>query len=144
MNLSGRAWKKELKPLISTKGGEAIMRNELIVLVGLILVFFLSGLTTAQEKTKSAGVRKPEGTKQEIVKKEPPARPVEYRIGGIIKDISPATRKITIKQSQVKKERIFTYTMGKETAKELSNLKVGDAVNIWVKGKEVTILRQVS
>ncbi len=120
------------------------MKNEFIVLVGLILVFLLTSLTAAQEKPKSAVAGKPEAAKQEVVKKEAPAKPVEYRIGGIIKDINPAQRKITIKQSQVKKERISTYTWSQETDKELSNLKVGDAVNIWVKGKEVTSLRKVS
>ena len=56
-------------------------------------------------------------------------------MGGVITDISAAAKKITIKQHQVKRERIVTLMMSGKTAKELSDLKVGDSVNVWVRGK---------
>jgi Cu/Ag efflux protein CusF len=106
----------------------------------------MTGLAFAQEKAKpgkSAEVAKPEGTKPEKAKKETSAKPEKYRMGGIVTAIDAAARKITIKQSKVKREKIVILTMSKKTAKELSKLKVGDLVNVGVRGKIITDLKKV-
>ncbi len=134
------------------------MKKLLIILIGLIFVLSMAGLASAQEKakpatpaeaTKSAEPAKPteaakaEGAKPEEAKKEAPAKPVKFRMGGIITGIDAAAKKITIKQCKVKRERIFTLTMSKKVAKEISGLKVGDLVNVWVTGKMITALQRV-
>lgn len=134
------------------------MKRLSIFLIGLIFVLSTAGLAFAQEKakpaipaeaTKSAEPAKPteaakaEGAKPEEAKKEAPAKPVKFRMGGIITGIDAAAKKITIKQCKVKRERIFTLTMSKKVAKEISGLKVGDLVNVWVSGKIITVLKKV-
>jgi Cu/Ag efflux protein CusF len=104
-------------------------------------------LSIAQEKAKpekAPEAVKPEAAKQEMAKKEASAEPMEYRVGGVITNISAEGKQITIKQHQVKRERIVTLMTSGKTAKDLSNLKVGDSVNVWVKGKRITALQKVS
>ncbi len=123
------------------------MKKILIALVGLILVISMAGLPLAQEKAnpgKSPEAAKPEGAKPGELKKEAPAAPVEYRMGGIITAIDAPAKKITIKQQQVERERTLTLTLNKETAKKLPDLKVGQAVNVWINGKSITTLEKVS
>ena len=118
-----------------------------MVLVGLILVISITGLPFAQEKAnpgKSPEAVKPEGAKPGELKKEAPTAPVEYRMGGIITAIDAPAKKITIKQQQVKRERTLTLILGKETAKDLPGLKVGQSVNVWINGKSITALEKVS
>lgn len=122
------------------------MKKLLIILIGLIFVLSMAGLASAQEKAKPATpaeTAKPEGAKPEEAKKEAPAKPVKFRMGGIITGIDAAAKKITIKQCKVKRERIVTLTMSKKVAKEISGLKVGDLVNVWVTGKMITALQRV-
>jgi Cu/Ag efflux protein CusF len=123
------------------------MKNLFNVLIGLIFVFSMTGLSIAQEKAKpekAPEAVKPEAAKQEVAKKETSAEPMEYRVGGVITNISAAGKQITIKQQQVKRERVVTLMISGKTAKDLSNLKVGDSVNVWVKGKRITALQKVS
>jgi len=134
------------------------MKKLIIALIGLVFVLFTTGLPLAQgkgepgktsgaaksaEPTKPAGTATATGAKPEASKIEALARPTEYRMGGIITDINPGAKKITIKQHQVKRERMVTLMMSEKTVKELSNLKVGDSVNVWVKGKRITALQKV-
>ena len=138
------------------------MKKLFIVLIGLIFVFSVTGLSIAQEKAKPGKApeaakpeaakpeapkpeaAKPEPAKKEVAKKEASAEPVEYRVGGVITNINAREKQITIKQHQVKRERTVTLVMSGKTAKDLSNLKVGDSVNVWVKGKRITALQKVS
>ena len=133
------------------------MKKLFIVLIGLIFVFSVTGLSIAQEKAKPGKTpeapkpeaakpeaAKPEAAKKEVAKKEASAEPVEYRVGGVITNINAPGKQITIKQHQVKRERTVTLVMSGKTSKDLSNLKVGDSVNVWVKGKRITALQKVS
>ena len=140
------------------------MKKLSIILIGIFFVLSTAGLALAQEKAKpgkapevakppesakatgSAKVQapKPKEAKPEKAKKEAPVKPVEYRMGGVVAAIDAAAKKITIKQDRVGRERIVTLRMGQRTAKELTNLKVGDAVNVWVSGKVITALQKVS
>lgn len=122
------------------------MKRLSILLIGTIFVLSMTGLLFAQEKAKPekpAEAAKPQAAKQEEVKKEEPAKPMKYRMGGIITGIDAAAKKITIKQCKVKRERIVTLTMSKKVAKEISGLKVGDLINVWVTGKMITALQRV-
>jgi Cu/Ag efflux protein CusF len=123
------------------------MKKLFSVVIGLILVFSMTGLSIAQEKAKPGKAPeavKPESAKQEGAKKEASAEPMEYRMGGVITNISAAGKQITIKQHQVKRERIVTLMMSGKTAEDLSNLKIGDSVNVWVKGNRIKALQKVS
>jgi hypothetical protein len=123
------------------------MKKKLMALVGVILVISMTGMPLAQEKAnpgKSPEAVKSEGAKPGELKKEAPAGPVEYRMGGIITAINAPAKKITIKQQQVKREITLTLTLSKETAKDLPDLKVGQAVNVWINGKLITALEKVS
>ncbi len=127
------------------------MKKLSIVLIGIILALSMAGLGFAQEKAKPGNppevaktqAPKPEVAKPEEAKKETP-KVVKYRMGGLVLALDPPARKITIKQHQVKRERIVTLMMSGKTAKDLPNLKVGDSVNVWVKGKRITALQKVS
>ena len=134
------------------------MKKLSIILIGIIFVLSATGVALAQEKAnpgKAPEVAKPgesakaqapksEEAKPEKAKKEAPAKLVKYRMGGVVAAIDAAAKKITIKQDRVKRERIVTLRMNQRTAKELTNLKVGDAVNVWVSGKVITALQKVS
>src|SRR5271157_5950716 len=131
------------------------MRKWVIIVIGLIFAFSATGLALAQEKAKPAepakapeAVKPAEPAKPEEVakpaeaKKEAP-KPVMYRMGGIVKALDPAAKKITLEQDRVKKERKVTLTIGKKAAKNLAGISVGDVVNVWVTGKTVTTLTKV-
>jgi Cu/Ag efflux protein CusF len=131
------------------------MRKWVIILIGLIFAFSTTGLALAQEKAKPAAPAKPaepakapEAAKPAAVakpaeaKKETP-KPVMYRMGGIVKALDPAAKKITLEQNRVKKERKVTLTVGKKAAKNLAGISVGDVVNVGVTGKTVTTLTKV-
>jgi Cu/Ag efflux protein CusF len=135
------------------------MKKLSIVVTGLILVLSLTGLSFAEEKAtlgksgeaakialpaKPPGAAKASGAKSEIDKKEAASKPIHYRMGGIVTAIDVAAKKITIKQDQVKRERTVSLRIGNKAAKEISNVQVGDAVNVWVKGNVITTLIKVS
>ncbi len=67
----------------------------------------------------------------------------QYRMGGVVTAIDAKAKKITIQQQRVKKERTAALTVTKEIAKKLSDLKVGDAVNVWVSGSRITVLQKL-
>jgi Cu/Ag efflux protein CusF len=64
-------------------------------------------------------------------------------MGGIVTAVDPSAKKITLHQSQVKRERTVTLALNKEVVKKLSDLKVGEAVNVWVTGQTITALDEV-
>ena len=125
------------------------MRKWVIILIGLIFAFSTTGLALAQEKAKPAEAAKAAEpakpaapAKPAEAKKEAP-KPVMYRMGGIVKALDPAAKKITLEQDKVKKERKVTLTVGKKATKNLAGISVGDVVNVWVTGKTVTTLTKV-
>lgn len=131
------------------------MRKWVIIVIGLIFAFSATGLALAQEKAKPAepakapeAVKPAEPAKPEEAAKPPEAKkeapkPVMYRMGGIVKALDPAAKKITLEQDRVKKERKVTLTVGKKAAKNLAGISVGDVVNVWVTGKTVTTLTKI-
>lgn len=128
-----------------------------VVLMGLIFVFSLSGVGVAQEKGKPGkpaeaakpaepakpAEAKPEAAKPEAAKKEAPAKPVAYRMGGSVVSVDAAAQKITIKQDSVKQQKKVTLSVGKKAAKDLAGINVGDVVNVWVTDKTVTGITKI-
>lgn len=134
------------------------MKKLLVVLIGLIFVISMAGSPFAQEKAKpgksseaakSAEAAKPagpaeaKGAKPEAAKKVAPAKPVKYRMGGIVVGLDTATNTITLQQNSVKAQKKVKLSLSKKAARELSHLKVGDLVNVWVSGKSITALHKV-
>jgi hypothetical protein len=135
------------------------MEKLLIVLIGLILVLFLTGSSLAQEKAKPdklaeeaqiavpakpPGAAQARGAESEIRKKEATGKPIHYRMGGLVIALDSAVKKITIKQEKVYRERKVTLAISEEAAKDLAGIKVGDEVNVWVSSKVITVLQKVS
>ncbi len=137
------------------------MKKLFIAGMALFLALSLAGLTMGQEKAKKeepkevgkSAVEKPaaetktpgeKGKEKAEVKKEITQKPAEFRMGGIITAIDVPAKKITITQQQVKRERTLTLTLSKKTVKDLPDLKVGQAVNVWVSGRSITTLEKVS
>ena len=88
-----------------------------------------------------------ENAKPETAEQSTPAAVVpseETRMGGIIIAIDLARDKVLIQQYKVNEERIISLELDKEVSGEISNLRKGDAVNIWVKGNIVTKIEKVS
>lgn len=122
------------------------MKRWLCILIGGVLVLSMPGMTIAQEKGKpeqSAEASQAPKPKSSISPKGP-SESEEYRMGGVITAIDAASKSITIEQRQVKRERSVRLSMGNTAAKLLPDLKVGDSVNIWARGKRVTTLQKVS
>ena len=138
------------------------MKRFLSVLVGLVFTLSAAGLAFPQEKgtgkppepaqpaetAKSAEAAKAEASKSEVAKsgeakKEKP-KVVKYRMGGLVVALDSAAGKITIKQDKVRGERKVTLTVNKKAAQNLAGIKVGDEINVWVRGKVITELHKVS
>lgn len=83
------------------------------------------------------------GVKSEEGKKSAASKIIHYRAGGIVIAINAAAGKITIKQDQVYRERMLKLVESPKGAKALKGLKVGDAVNVWVRGNTITRLVKV-
>lgn len=124
------------------------------VLVGLVFALSLTGIAFAQAKpekpapapAKPAETAKPaepaKPGEKAAEKKEAP-KVTKYRAGGIVKAVDVKGGKITIEQDKVKKERTLKLKVSKKAAKNLGEVKLGDAVNVWVAGNSVTELTKV-
>jgi hypothetical protein len=122
------------------------MKKVAIFLSGVFFILSVTGLALAQDKAKVAKSSESAQTKMskggEIKQKATP-KLGEYRMGGIVTRIDSAGKKITIKQSKVKGERVATLKMGKTSAEEMSMIKVGDVVDVWVHGKNIKSIKKV-
>ncbi len=133
------------------------MKKPLIIFIGVCFLLSVTGSNFAQEKPasgkssatsqtvepdKSGAAGKAEKEKPKEAQKKITAKPSQYRMGGVVTAIDAKAQEITIKQQRVKKERTVSLKLNQETAKNLTNLKVGDLVNVWVKGGIVTVLQR--
>ncbi len=96
----------------------------------------------AQEIMPNQTGSKPEGKMKEEKKSAAP-KMIHYRAGGIVIAKDAAAGKITLKQDQVYRERTLKLLEGPKGAKDLKGLRVGDAVNVWVRGNTITRLFKV-
>ena len=136
------------------------MKKVLVLLVGMIFVFSLTGLALAQAKPaepvkpaepakpaeppKPAEVAKPaEPAKPAVEAKKEPPKPVVYRLGGQVTAVDMVAKKITIAQNAVKKQKKVTLRVGKKAAGGMSAINVGDVVNVWVTDGTVTSLTKI-
>ena len=129
------------------------MKKLAILVIGLLVALSMTGLCFAQAKPEAAKpeAAKPEAVKPEApkavekkpeVKKEAPPKPVMYRMGGIVVAVDTKVNKLTVQQNAVKKQRKVTLAVSKKAAKNLADLRAGDAVNIWVTGGQITELNK--
>jgi hypothetical protein len=106
-----------------------------------ILIFlsvFLMGMSVgafAQEKVKPAS--------KESSPLSAPVDTEESRIGGIITNIDFTTGKISILQRKVNRDLEVTLNLGKGGNDKISAFRIGDAVNVWFKGKTVTKIEKI-
>ena len=127
------------------------MTNKLFVLWMItVLSLSLTGLAWSQEKAKT---EEPAGLSKLSVEKSAeeanseaqavsPAASIR-RMGGVVTAVDPQAHTISIHQETVHHDWVMQLKVNGDVAKELSNIKRGDLVNIWVNGKFVTALNKV-
>ncbi len=130
------------------------MRNLFSIGIVVLFAIFVSGLGFAQEKAKqeqpaavinpasekSAEMAKPEG---EMREKQASAQPEIVRMGGLVTEVDLQRDTLSLHQETVHHDRVMKLKVSETAAKELSNLKPGDLVNVWVTGRMVTALNKV-
>ena len=130
------------------------MRNLFSIGIVVLLAVSLSGLSFAQEKAKeeqpaaisnpagekSAEMAKPEGKMEE---KQASAQSEIVRMGGLVTEVDLQSDTLSLHQATVHHDRVMKLKVSDKVAKELSNLKPGDLVNVWVIGTTVTTLNKV-
>ena len=137
-----------------------MMKKLFILWMVPILALSLTGLAWAQEKARNeepSGLRKPAMEKSAEIAKPGETKTQEKaegqhvstepsirRMGGVVTAVDPQSRTISIHQETVHHDWVMQFRVNGEVAKELSNIKPGDVVNIWVNGKVVTAVNKVS
>lgn len=135
------------------------MKKWAIIVIGLFIALSFASVSLAQEKAKAAKpeAAKPEAPKPEAAKpaapkpeekkaepkKEAPPKPVVYRMGGVVVSVDAKANKVTVQQNSVKKQKKVTLAVSKKAAKNLADLRAGDAVNITVTGSQITEIGKI-
>lgn len=129
------------------------MKKLVILWTAFMFALCLTGSTLAQEKPgEQGGIRKsvPELSKtdkQEQGKMKEQigvsAMPSISRIGGVITAVDPKTKTLSVHQETVYHNRTWHLEVTGKMTNELTNLKPGNLVNIWLAGKTVTALQKV-
>jgi hypothetical protein len=134
------------------------MKKLFIIGIAFIFALSLAGLTLAREKAKKeepAGVRglaiekstetaKPVEALGEKAEKEISAKPYIWRMGGLVTAVHLQAKTISIHQETVYHDRVMKLGVSEKVAQELSKIKTGNLVNVWVNGKVVTALNKVT
>ena len=128
-----------------------------LLIVGLIVLFLSmvgSGPVLAQSKPepgptagKALEEAKPEpmqGEYKPMEKGEAPKPVPVTRLGGEVVTVDAAAGRLTIDQETVHKHGKMELTASKEAAKTLPDLRAGDLVNVWVRGKVATEIVKVN
>ena len=123
------------------------------ILIGLIVALSLAEVTFVQQKAiaaeevKTAEPETPAEPAQTAEKAKPAKNEVSraaiFRAGGLVSAVDARGRKITIDQNKVKRGEKLVLTVSKQAARDLKHIKVGNVVNVWVKGRTVTDLKKV-
>jgi len=92
-------------------------------IVGL-LIFTLVGMGWTQEKASSPN-------------------PSLWRAGGLVTAVDSSASSLSVHQETVRHDRVLTLKVSPEAAKQLSDIKIGDLVNIWITGNTVTELDKI-
>ena len=130
------------------------MRNLFSVGIVALLAVSLPALGFAQEKAKQkqptaisnpAGEKSAEMAKSEgkMREKQASAQPEIVRMGGLVTEVNPQRGTLSVHQETIHHNRVMNLKVSEKVAKELSNLKPGDVVNLWVTGRTVTALNKI-
>jgi hypothetical protein len=109
------------------------MKKEFMVGIALILALSLAGLTLAQEEVK-----------KEKAQEQVSPKPHIWRMGGLVATVDPQAKTLSVHQETVHHDGVVNLRVSKKVAKELSNIKAGDLVNVWVNGEVITALNKVT
>lgn len=129
------------------------MKKLWIVCLVLIFAASLAGLGFAQEKAKkeepapaakAAPEKPPEAAKAKMEEKKEAPKPVTWRAGGVVESVDAQAKVLTIHQDTIYHNRTLKLKASGAAAKELSSLKPGDIVNIWIKDRVITALTKVT
>jgi len=127
------------------------MKKLFIVWMALIFGLSVAGLALAQEKAKKdepTEVSKPAPVKTtEAVKAEKEhvsAKPHIRRMGGLVAAVDAQAKTLSLHQETVDHDWVMKLRVSEKVAKELSNIKPGDLVNVWFNGKVITALNKVA
>src|SRR5512139_1321660 len=121
------------------------MKNSFSIGVVVLLAVSLSAMSFAQEKAtqeepavvsnpageKSAEIAKPEG---KMESKKASSQPEIARMGGLVTEVDLERGTLSLHQETIHHDRVMKLNVTEKAAKELSNLKPGDLVNVWVTG----------
>jgi hypothetical protein len=124
-----------------------MMKKLFIVLMAPVLALSLSGLVWAQEKApkeEPAGLSKPAIEKSAEIAKLVSAKPHIWRMGGLVVALDLKSDIISIHQETVHHNRVMKLRVDEKVVKELSNIKPGDLVDVWVSGRVVRAMTKVS
>ena len=127
------------------------MKNLVTLLLACIFAASLVGTGMAQEKAKKeepAPAVKPAAEKPaEAVKaKEPmekPPQPMTWRAGGGVSTVDAKAKTLSIHQMTLHHDRVLKLKVGEKAMKEISELKPGDPVNLWITDGVITALDKV-
>jgi Cu/Ag efflux protein CusF len=136
---------------ISKKGGKGMKKLWIVCLV-LIFAASLAGLGFAQEKAKkeepapaakAAPQKPPEAVKAKMEEKKEAPKPVTWRAGGVVESVDVQAKVLTIHQVTIHHDRTLKLKASGAAAKELSALKTGDLVNVWIRDQMITSLTKL-
>lgn len=125
-----------------------------------IAALSLAGPALAQEKArneeqaavskttseKSTEIASPEETKGKTnpAENQAAAESDIWRMGGLVTGADPKGETITIHQETLHHDRVMKLKVSDKAAGELSRIKPGDLVNVWINGNTVTVLNKIS
>lgn len=101
------------------------MKKFMATAVAFLLVFTLAGMGWAQEKASSANSS-------------------SWRAGGLVTAVDSGAASLSVHQETVRHDRVLTFKVSPDVATQLSDIKVGDLVNIWVTDSTITELDKIT
>ncbi|MGE5254082.1 MAG: hypothetical protein ACM3N7_08960 [Planctomycetaceae bacterium] len=129
------------------------MKKVWMICLVVIFAASLAGLGLAQEKAKkeepapaakAAPEKPPEAAKAKMEEKKEAPKPVTWRAGGVVKSVDAQDKVLTIHQVTIYHDRTLKLKVSGAAAKELSALKPGDIVNVWIRDQVITALTKVA
>jgi hypothetical protein len=95
----------------------------------------------AAEKPTEAAKAPQEKAKMEEKKEAP--KPMTWRAGGVVQAVDARDKVLTIHQVTIHHDRTLKLKVSGGAAKDLSALKTGDLVNVWITDQVVTALNKL-
>ena len=137
------------------------MKKLFIVWMAFIFGLSVAGAALSQEKAQReepTGVSQPanaksaeavkageaQGKERAAEKDQVSAKPHIWRTGGLVTAVDPQAKTLSFHQETVYHDWVMKLKVSEKAAKELSNIKPGDLVNVWVNGKVIAALNRVA